>query len=236
MSLEIGWSMNDELIKLKEQEKKLGVNNLDRVVLHGKGLLSLVPTIGSYLAELLAFHIPNQRIDRLEDFTKTLAVVVDDLPETIQIELENKFKEKDSFLFIAQILRQVVEDDSKERLKYLASALKNGLTTDTDSINRKRFLEIISQLNEIEILRLYGASLDDRKAYEAFYKKYGDVLFYEPKWDATEDEIERHEIIKNYSRNLVQKNLMSQTNVSGEPTALGYAILKFIDAQKNIQF
>jgi len=66
-------------------------------------------------------------------------------------------------------------------------------------------------------------------------KKYEDILFFEAGWEGDEEDRQREEIAKSYSVNLVNMNLITQTNIDGKPTTLGKAILDFIDANENVE-
>jgi len=103
-----------------------------------KGLLSLVPFVGAILAELIAFNIPNQRVDRLEKFTVKLSEKIDDLPNEVKEIATEKLKEASSLPFVEKVLRDVIEVESEEKLRYLASILKNGVTKNIDVIFRER--------------------------------------------------------------------------------------------------
>ena len=234
--------MNKNLKKLQQEESDLGSKGTDALVATGKGMLSLIPFVGSFLAELIAFTIPNQRQDRLENFVLLLAQNISEneaaLGEKIEQKLEEKLKDPETVPFMEKVLRQVIDSESEVKRKHLASIVKNGLTKDIDLIDRERLLKIFGELNEIEILRLYGASLDsfgNEQKYDAFWDKYEDQLFYEPEWDAPKEADERAEILISYSRNLVNMGLIDKTDISARTTTQGKSLLKFIDAEKNIE-
>ena len=222
----------------KSEIEKLGSNETDVAVVGLKGLLSLVPIIGSILAETITFHIPNQRIDRLENFAKLLSAKVKNMDDLFKENLKEKFNDPKSLPFLEKVLNQVIESESEQYRLYLASIVKNGLTKDTEAIKRDRLLSIVSQINEIEILRLYGASLDqfdNEQIFSDFFNKYEDIIYANDSFDPSEEELEIENMLKSYGEHLVRIGLTTETHSGVKATSLGEAVLNFIDAEENIK-
>ena len=231
--------MRKPLLNQKTQVENLGSNKTDEAIVAVKGLLSLVPIVGSILAEIIAFQIPNQRIDRLENFTKLLAEKFDYMDDLVREKLEEKLKAPQSLPFLEKVLKQVIESETEQYRLYLASVVKNGLIKDADAIKRDRLLSIVGELNEVEILRLYGASLEqytNNERFSNFFDKYEDVIYGDDtKFDPTEEELEIEEMLLSYGQNLVKMGLTTNTHSDAKATSLGKAVLKFIDAEENIK-
>ena len=124
-----------------------------------KGLVSTIPVIGGLTAEILTFVIPNQRQERIEKLLNILASRVFNISEQ---ELEKKFQSTDFIDIFEDVLLQSIRATSQERLEYLASVLEKGLKSeDFNHFQTKRLLEILSNINDIEVILLQYYSFSD---------------------------------------------------------------------------
>lgn len=95
----------------KPEIENLSSNETDVAVAGLKGLLSLIPIVGSILSETIAFHIPNQRIDRLENFAKLLSAKFENIDDLVKENLKDKFNDPKSLPFLEKILNQVIKSE-----------------------------------------------------------------------------------------------------------------------------
>ena len=175
-----------------------------------KGTLGATPFAGPFLAEMVGKLIPNQRMDRISAFLKTLDKKLQDVEEDLEV-LESKMK-KESFLnAFEEASWQSTKSSSTTRKEYLASILINDLTNDKlDEIQKSIFLNIINELNDVEILILYNHTMKAR--YDEDFRKKNESILTEPIafMGASQDEVDKSILHKTYKEKLVRLNLLSK--------------------------
>lgn len=144
-------------------EMETGKNKVDHLVSIGKGVLGPIPFIGPMLAEILTSVIPNQRIDRIEQFAIALADKVKDIE---QVRLELEFAKPEFVDLLEDGMHQASRALSKERLEYIASLLKSSISDkQLEHIESKKLLSILNLLNDAEVILLRWYA----------YQEYGDI-------------------------------------------------------------
>ena len=125
---------------------RLGPTAADRTVAIARAAGSLVPG-GQVIAELIGEIIPNQRIERLERYTRRLAERVDHLETTKGTHERVALFEDGAFLAI----RATTED----RMKHIADVVSNGLNgSEQEVLDGRRLLNLLSQLDVDDIIFL----------------------------------------------------------------------------------
>ncbi len=193
------------------------------ITIFSKGLVGAIPFIGPLASEIIGATIPNQRLERIELFLKKLESKID---KTEYEKVKVKAKEPESIDLFEDSLIQASRALSEERKEYIASLLKNSLTDEElEHIEYKRLLNILSELNDLEILILkskeYMYCDDDNKAKE-FWKKHGEALKEPIIYDGmtSSEELNKATLFKTHKSHLVNLGLLkAQFKIpnSGEP-------------------
>jgi len=197
-----------------------------------KGLIGELPVIGSLTVELLNVTIPNKRQERIESLLNILSQKIFNISEE---ELQNKFNSTDFIDIFEDVLLQSVRATSDIRLQYLASVLKNGINSEKlNHLQKKRLLEILERINDIEIILLRSYSLrDNTSVYQDFINNYCDIFKVKEEQGQTESP-ETHNkdkqiFIRHYEDNLISLGLVGvDQNNELLPTRLGVNLLQLI--------
>jgi hypothetical protein len=197
-----------------------------------RGLIGQVPVIGSLTVELLNVTIPNQRQERIERLLNILSQKIFNISEQ---ELKNKFHSTDFIDIFEDVLRQSVRATSDIRLKYLASVLKNGIDSEKlDHLQKKRLLEILERINDIEIILLRSYSLRDNTfAYQDFINNHCDIFNLKEEQrhhqSPEANDKDKQIFISHYKDSLISLGLVGvDQNNELLPTRLGVNLLKLI--------
>jgi hypothetical protein len=197
-----------------------------------RGLIGQVPVIGSLTVELLNVTIPNQRQERIEKLLNLLSEKIFNISEE---ELQEKFNSTDFIDIFEDVLRQSVRATSDARLKYLAFVLKNGIDSEKlDHLQKKRLLEILERINDIEIILLRSYSLRDNTfAYQDFINNHFDIFNHKEEQahhqSPEANDKDKQIFISHYEDNLISLGLVGvDQNNELLPTRLGVNLLKLI--------
>lgn len=152
----------------------LNNNWKDYLVSISKGSLGTVPYVGSLLSEIIGNVIPNQRIDRISKFLKT----IDSKISTIPIEKINMFFNNPEFSdFFEEGFYQASRAITDERREYISNVIYNGLSKDKINIEKSKFLLIVlNQLSDSEIIWLKFYSIFETQERSNFLEKHNDIL------------------------------------------------------------
>ena len=196
-----------------------------------KGICGSLPIVGPSIAEIIGYLIPNQRIDRIASFLEALESKIN--PEE-KAKVEAKMLEEKSVDLMEDGFLQVARALSEERIEYIASLVKNGLTDeDLQQSAYKRLLFLLGEMNDIEVIILKSHSMYGAEEQE-FWEKHkeiliGDVLTF----PASQLEVDQNAIYKTYRANLARLDLLEikfqQPSQSFEITSLGRLLLRSID-------
>lgn len=144
----------------------LGPNRADRIAASLRALASLVPFAGGALAEIVTEIVPQQRLDRIEQYLRQLAEEVArrntralEMPDASVITAE-RMKMPRNIDLIEDGAHLAARALSQDRLSYIVQCVANGIEAeDRAKIHHKRILSLIGQLDDEEILILeaYGS-------------------------------------------------------------------------------
>ncbi|TGP86386.1 hypothetical protein EN866_24110 [Mesorhizobium sp. M2D.F.Ca.ET.223.01.1.1] len=137
-----------------------------------KGGVGAVPFAGGMLAEIVGQLIPEQRIERLEDYVRKLNERLDaagsnDKERLTQPEAIELFEEG-----AVQSSRAL----SESRRKHIAAVVANGMAGDEkDRIEAKRILGLLSGVDDDQIVIL-SSHLNRNARDESFLEKHANIL------------------------------------------------------------
>jgi hypothetical protein len=155
------------------EEVQLAAKGIDHTVTGLKGVLGAIPIVGSLVAEIVGAVIPNQRVDRLVDFTQKLSAKLDDQSRIL---LQNRIVEPEGVDILEEALWQSARALSEERRQRIASLVKNALSREeVNLIESKKLLLVLSQLNDLELLLLRSYAEPQGGASD-FMRTHGEEL------------------------------------------------------------
>lgn len=138
-------------------------NNLrDKLVATGRALAGIAPWCGGALGEILTAVIPGQRADRIVAYLRQLSVRIDQLEESVQLEIVASPAKVE---LIEEGGYQAARALSADRVSQIVEAVANGITSDeADVIRRKRLLKLFGELDddEVALLNAYGRNYANR--------------------------------------------------------------------------
>lgn len=153
-------------------EESLTHNHTDKLVSVLRGTLGGAPWLGAALSEAVSVVIPNQRIDRIADMLMKLSAQLDEQKRGL---VQKRVLEPEGIDILEEALWQSARALTEERRQYIASILSNGLTADEiNLIETKKVLQLLSQLNDAEIVLLhYHASV---RVNDSFRNKFKEII------------------------------------------------------------
>lgn len=160
---------NDE-----KKSESLELQTTDYVASAAKAALGAVPFAGSLLAELAGTVIPNQRIDRIVKFAKTL--------ETRMCRIEQDFikaqlKDESFTDLMEEGLRQAARSLTDERREYIAALISNSLSSqDIRYHESKHLLKLLDELNDVEVIWLRFYLVSVMNGDNEFREKHREIL------------------------------------------------------------
>jgi hypothetical protein len=194
-----------------ENLPELQTKGIDAFTSFSKAGLSLIPFIGPFLAEIISYIIPNQRMDRVVKYLKLLNNKIDNAnnPQIID-ELKNNSK---AIILFEKSIQYAAGTNSNDKYEYYAEFILHSINDKTtDQIQKERMMETIGELNEIEVLILIYYSLRPTIGMNnKFIEKYQNILF--PEEPTLGEPIEKSYDAKfnqQYMDNLEMKNLIIQ--------------------------
>lgn len=119
-----------------------------------KGGLGIIPGVGGLLAEVAGQFIPQQRIERLEDYARHLSQRLDQTDERL---LREKLEDPERIDLFEEGALQSARALSPERQDYIASVVARGITGDEKMrIEAKRMLKLLREIDDDQIIILAG--------------------------------------------------------------------------------
>ena len=119
----------------------LDTTRRDRAIALVKSALSAVPGVGSIFLGMIADDIPRQRMDRIVDYLRYLAEII----EHHRAELKEKASKPELLDLIEEGALRAARATSNERLERVSLLVAHGIAgDDRDMIEAKRLLEHVS--------------------------------------------------------------------------------------------
>lgn len=130
-------------------EVALGSNHLDKSAAVVRALASSVPIAGPFLAELITAVIPNQRLDRVEDFLRKLALDLE------RLSASSRVVDVTNIPLVEEGLSQAIRAATEVRRQFLAKCVAHGVNADdSNKLQELRILQILGSLGDDDILLL----------------------------------------------------------------------------------
>ena len=192
---------------MDKEKNDLEVRKNDLIASALKGVCGTLPIMGPSIAEVTGYVIPNQRIDRIASLLKALESKID--PEEKE-KIEAKMLEEKSIDLMEDGFLQAARALSEERIEYIASLLKNGLTNeDLEQNAYKRLLFILGEINDIEVLLLkFYTTLTTMGRAREFQSKHPGILTAYINIGTSREEVDKHAICEAYTTNLSRLGLI----------------------------
>ena len=191
---------------MDEEKNELENRKEDLIASALKGVCGTLPIVGPSIAEIIGYVIPSQRIDRIASFLKALEAKID---PTEQSKVEARILEEKSIDLMEDGFLQAARALSEERIEYIASLLKNGLTDeDLKHIAYKKLLSILGEINDIEVLILKSYFVDIMHQQEFQIKHQGVVPEPLVHLGSPQEEVDKHAIHESYKINLARLGLL----------------------------
>lgn len=124
-------------------------NNIsDRLAALNRSIIGTIPCAGPALSEIICAIIPNQRLDRVVKFLKTIDGKVNELSQII-IEDQNKIR------LIETGLRASSNSNFEAKSEWIGNIVNNGLDEKIDISIADEIIQIVEELNLEQIIMLY---------------------------------------------------------------------------------
>lgn len=151
----------------------VGSTKTDMAVSALKGLAGTVPVAGTIIGEIIGQVIPNQRIDRLEAFVKSLHDHLEELGQPIK---ESQFDSPDKVDLFEDGVLKSSRALSQDRIDYISRIVALGLTgEEKDRIQAKRLLNILDEIDDDQIIIL-SSYLQKNRGDKDFVTKHAAIL------------------------------------------------------------
>jgi hypothetical protein len=192
-----------------KQEIKLSNSRVDYVVSAAKAALGSVPFAGSLFIAIAGNIIPNQRIDRIEKFAKSLQTQLSEIEESVvQANLSNEnFTD-----LIEESLRQAARSLSDERRNYIATLVANSIkSNDIEYFESKHLLKILGEINDIEVIWLRYYLYPNKHKDLAFRKKHSHIITtIQADWGFEQIEFDKTALQISYKEHLASLGLLKK--------------------------
>jgi hypothetical protein len=182
------------------------IDRVDGLVAAAKGVFGAVPIVGPMLAEAIGVFIPNQRVDRLENFFHE----IESRFATVErVTVEAAFKDPEFIDILEDSFSQAAKALSEERRRYIAALLRNSLSNeDLQRVEQKRLLALLGELNDAEILVLRAKAelfLAKRQEFESQHPVTARPMV---AFSGSDEERNRQALYDSYLRHLVHLGLV----------------------------
>ena len=173
-----------------------------------KGVCGALPIVGSSIAEIIGYLIPNQRIDRIASLLKALEAKI--APEE-KAKVEARMLKEKSIDLMEDGFLQAARALSEERIEHIASLLKNSLTDENlEQSAYKRLLFLLGEISDVEVIILKFCSMSGTD-YQEFWENHKEVLHAPAQYlGAPQEEIDKYTIYVSYRTNLERLSLLKR--------------------------
>jgi len=130
----------------------------DRIATVADVTFGAIPVIGPIVAKIAGELIPHQRVDRIGRLVEVLWSQVRDM-HSDQERLKTAFNRVGFVDLLEDGFHQAARALSDERLAYIASLLKEGLTGERmEDVEIKKLLYLLNEINDVEVIVLRSYS------------------------------------------------------------------------------
>lgn len=184
----------------------LNDNKLDKAISMTEAILGEFPG-GAIISEIIKNTIPNQRIDRIVAFLRKLEEKLNHLENITNL---NIGKQAEYITLLENGMFHAYRASSDDRLEYIASIVKNGLTQEQCETSRYIYLlNLLSELNDEEVIWLRFYLVPTIGGDEEFRDKHKNTLSLARKYiGAPEEELNKSAIQDSYKEHLERIGLI----------------------------
>jgi hypothetical protein len=192
-----------DLLEEFELEELGQPNTIDITASGLKSFLGPIPVFGPLFLEIISTAIPNQRLDRLASYAKTLAEFLNDLQEEF---IKSRFTQPGVLDIFSEGARQAANAYTEEKIAYIAKFVEKSITAEeVDILKTMSLASILEKVNHVEIIILRHCALKGNSSKE-LEEKFPDIfLSAKPlaNWEIKDfDTIEQRGFIQNSCMNL----------------------------------
>lgn len=221
---------------MNTDKSSLETNTTDIVATAARGIAGLCPVVGGLVAEAVNHLIPNQKLDRVTDFLKTLDQNFAILKHKVRTLEKNMVSERGMDLLedgIVQASRSITE----ERRSRLANILSKSFSQKELKYNEsKKILNILRELTDPELLWLAFYSKPSNRGsdyHKQLMEKHHEVLQPASRTlGIAQEEIDRGALQDSYKNTLVRFGLLEQRDRLYHLTSLGHLLIRYIENQE----
>ena len=176
-------------------------------------------------AELVSVVVPQFKQERYDKWVDELEGRVAALEGAAAQRAQERVHSPEFADLFEDATRQAVRALSDERSQQLATLLVNSLTDEQmEHARRKRLLELLGQINDVEVLLLQGEALFPGDSHE-FYEQHPE-LFPEPAYfGSSQEEVDRNIVHDSFRRHLADLGLLTphfQKPMSNKPVEFNF--------------
>jgi hypothetical protein len=180
-------------------------NAIDRATAGGKVATSFIPVLGSAVGELLGQLIPAQRLDRIVDFIRRL----DQKVACLEAEVKAQRVRRDVDLIETALLHatRAPSEERRERISCLVAKSLNS--AEVDLVAEKQLLDLLSELNDTELLILQSYAVRRGPEAEKFREQHQHVLIVRPAHlGSPSAEVDKETIHRSFRERLIRLELL----------------------------
>lgn len=196
---------------MSQEENSLpNLNNdyKDYILAVTRGLVGAIPFAGSLIAEAITAFMPNQRADRLVQYLSILASKLEHLDHEL---LKARFASPGFINLLEDSVLQAVRALTAERLEFIATIVKNGLSDEQEEYDQYKYLLLLlAELNDTEAIILQSYLFDTRGDENVFYEKHKDLLMAAgaAHMGSPQEDVERSTVHKSYRQHIARLGLL----------------------------
>jgi len=212
----------------------LDTNIRDRLVSVAQGVSGACPLIGPIISEAIGQLIPNQRLDRVVSFLKTLEEDFAQVQSRLDW-IERNSATPEGLDILEEGMLQAARSVSKDRQKWLAAIVGSSLSSESLKYNESRkLLNLYRELADPELIWLIYIS--GPQAYSSSYHKelsdqYRDILNPASRgYGMSQEEADRSALQDGYKNTLLRLGLatLKQNGQALEISPLGRLLVRYI--------
>ena len=218
---------------------ELDTNIKDRLVSVAQGVAGACPVVGPLLSEAIGQLIPNQRLDRVVSFLKTLEEDFANVQSRLDC-IERNTATPEGLDILEEGVLQAARSVSKDRQKWLAAIVGSSLSSESLKYEESRkLLNLYRELADPELIWLIYIS--EPQMYSSTYHtklmdQYPDIL--QPasrSYGMSQEEADRSAFQDGYKNTLLRLGLatLKQNGKNLEISPLGRLLVRYISGGKS---